>query len=323
MFDHAQRKGIVLHFVFNEAEKPNKETLGGKALSRERKLFYREMIARFGHHNALLWNLCEEYNLYLDLGPEAVMAFARYIRALDPYRHPLTVHHAKQPQVAWAPFIGSDLFDLTSLQIGRGDIEPVVEAFRELTRKAGRPLPVALDEFTVTTAKQAHLPTDDFTTLRKEKIWPAYLSGGQIEVITEDLLDTHDFRKHERLWNEMWFARKFLEENMPFWEMEPADDLLTGEATREGKTCTHDGQVFAKPGHCYAIYLPDATSTGSLDLKNAPGEFIQRWYNPRTGAFVGAPKPVNGGRALALGPPPAEPAEDWAVLIQRTDRRTQ
>lgn len=315
VFEHAQRKDIVLHFVLNEAERANKETLGGKTLSRERKLYYREMIARFGHHNALLWNLCEEYNLQLDYGADAVKEFARYIRALDPYRHPLTVHHAREPLAAWQPFIGSELFDLTSLQIGRADIEPVVEKFREATRKSGRPLPICIDEFTVTTDKKAHLPTDDFVTLRKEKVWPAYLSGGQVEVITQDLLDTHDFRKHEQLWNELWYARKFLEENLPFWEMEPADNLLDGEATRSGRTCTHGGQVFAKHGEAYAIYLPQANATGILDLTEAAGQYVQRWYNPRTGLFVGRSSTVTAGQRVALGPPPAEPMEDWAVLI--------
>ena len=45
VFEHAQRNGIFLHVVFNEAEVPNKKELDDGELGRERKLYYREMVA--------------------------------------------------------------------------------------------------------------------------------------------------------------------------------------------------------------------------------------------------------------------------------------
>ncbi|OHB74267.1 MAG: hypothetical protein A2Z25_03180 [Planctomycetes bacterium RBG_16_55_9] len=318
VFSHAQAKGIVLHFVFNEAEKNNKLELGGKDLTSERKLFYREILARFGHHNALIWNLCEEYNIGgLDLGPQSVKEFAAYVAQLDPYDHPITVHHAQDPVEAWKPFLGDKLFSITSLQIGRKDIEPVVETFRKLTRDTGRAIPIAVDEFTVTTNGKAWIPVDDSVTLRKEKLWPAYLSGGQVEFILADLLDTQDFRKYEDLWKDIWYARNFMEVHLPFWEMESADDLLTGESVYRGKTSTHDGQVFAKRGECYAIYLPTAKETGVLDLTGAKGQFRKQWYNPRTGQFDGTRENLTGGQKVQIGPAPGSPDEDWVVLVKK------
>ncbi|MHC4679360.1 MAG: DUF5060 domain-containing protein [Planctomycetota bacterium] len=318
VFRHAQAKGIVLHFVFNEAEKNNKLELGGKDLTAERKLFHREMVARFGHHNALIWNLCEEYNIGgLDLGPEGVREFAAYLARLDPYDHPITVHHAGNAVAAWKPFMGDELFSITSIQIGKKDIEPVVETFRKLTREAGRPLPVSIDEFTVTTKGSAAIPVHDVVPLRKEKLWPAYLSGGQVEFILAGLLEVEDFRKSEDLWNYVWFARKFMEENLPFWEMEPADELLTGETVHKGKTSSNDGQVFAKDGECYAIYLPGAKQTGVLDLGGGAGEFVKRWYNPRTGKFDGNSETLAGGRKVNMGSPPGALDEDWVVLVTK------
>ncbi len=319
VFAHAQAKGIVLHFVFNEAEKNNKLELGGRELTTERQLFYREMIARFGHHNAVLWNLCEEYNLGLDLGAESIRRFASYIRQIDPYGHPITVHHAGDPVQAWRPFIGDERFSITSIQIGRKDIEPVVERFRRLTAEAGRPLPIAIDEFTVTLGDKQWLPVADAEALRKEKLWPAYLSGGQLEFIVAELLETEDFRKYEDLWQYIWYARRFMEEYLPFWEMQPADELLTGETVHKGKTCSHDAQVFAAPGRCYAIYLPTATQTGVLDLSGTQGQFIQRWYDPRSGRFEGDAISLESGRRIELGLPPADISQDWAVLISRPE----
>ncbi len=278
------------------------------------------MVARFGHHNALIWNLCEEYNLGLDLKPQSIREFAAYLAQLDTYDHPITVHHSKDPVQSWKPFLGDELFSITSLQIGRGDIEPVVERFRRLTRQAGRALPIAVDEFTVTTNNQPWIPVDDSVALRKEKLWPAYLSGGQVEFIVAELLDTEDFRKYDALWKYIWYARRFMERHLPFWEMEPADELLTGESVYSGKTSSHDGQVFAKEGECYAIYLPVARQTGVLNLNRAAGEFVKRWYNPRTGKFDEARESLTGGRNVKMGPAPSTPDEDWVVLISKRQR---
>jgi hypothetical protein len=99
--------------------------------------------------------------------------------------------------------------------------------------------------------------------------------------------------------------------------MEPMDQLLTGAATYQGKNNLVTGQVFAKPGEVYAVYLPDATTTGTLDLSVARGKFVQRWYSPRTGEFVGQATKVEGGKAVSLGPPPTEVSEDWATLIAK------
>ena len=66
----------------------------------------------------------------------------------------------------------------------------------------------------------------------------------------------------------------------------------------------------------YAIYLPKADGTGTLNLAGAAGEFQQRWYNPRTGEFEGDPQTVNGDGLVELGKPPREQGEDWAILIQ-------
>ena len=129
--------------MFNEAEKPNKQELDQGELGTERKLYYREIIARFGHHLALEWNLCEEYNLGFDFGPERIRAFADYVRAVDPYDHPVTVHSAGDPLEALRFTFGDERFSLTSIQLGQNRIDTLTEQFREATAQAGRPLPVS------------------------------------------------------------------------------------------------------------------------------------------------------------------------------------
>jgi hypothetical protein len=325
VFAHAQQQGIFLHFVFNEAEAPNKLELDDGELAAERKLYYREIVARFGHHVALQWNLCEEYNIGFDLGPQRVRAFADYVRAVDPYDHPIAVHSAQDPLEALRFTFGDERFSLTSIQLGQRKIDELTEQFRQATTEAGRPLPVSMDEFTIDKGQEkGWIPVDDAQRWRKEKLWPTYLSGGNIEFILGDLLETESFKtpERDRLWDYLWYARRFVEE-LPFQAMQPADHLITGAATiqvtrsRGTRTDRMGPQVFARPGEVYAIYLPAATTSGRIDLSATEGALEQRWYNPRSGRFEGETSRFRGGRTVSLGSAPSNPDDDWVVLIKR------
>ncbi|UCD58538.1 MAG: DUF5060 domain-containing protein, partial [Candidatus Hydrogenedentota bacterium] len=58
IFNHMDRLGIMLHVVTQETE--NDRNLGGSAgLNPIRRLYYRELVARFSHHLAVIWNLGE------------------------------------------------------------------------------------------------------------------------------------------------------------------------------------------------------------------------------------------------------------------------
>jgi hypothetical protein len=323
VFAHAQRKGIHLHFVLNEAEEANKRELDDGELGVERKLYYRELIARFGHHLALQWNLCEEYNLELDLGPDRVREFARYVRAVDPYDHPITVHSFGDPVEALAFTFGDPLFDLTSVQLNQRRIDLVTEAVRDATAGAGRPLPASMDEFTIDKGtNEFFVPVDDPELHRKQKLWPTYLSGGTIEFILEGTRGVDNLKRPrlEALWDSMWHARRFVE-GLPFWDMRPDDRLSRGGATIAvgvggGRTTALGPQVLAQRGRVYAIYLPKASPSGDLDLSGATRAYTQRWYNPRTGAFEGDTSWRSGGGWVPLGQPPRDPDDDWVVLVQ-------
>ena len=306
-FAHAQKKGIMLHFVLNEAEQANKQELDGGSLGSERKLFYREMIARFGHHNALQWNISEEYESPYNLGTENVKSFAGYIQSVDPYDHPVTVHNYIDPDTTWTPFLGDSRFSLTSFQYveSYAGYGAEVEEWRSKTAQAGRPLPIGMDEVITAT-------TTNVADMRRGVLWPTYLSGGNLEwYIGSEDQSLEDFRRYGELWAYTRHARTFMEANLPFWEMQPQDGLLLGESGDYG-----GGQVFTKASEVYAVYLPNASSTGTLDLSGASGSFQKRWYNPRSGAFEGSAQAVSGGAITSLGAPPSSTSSDWVVLIE-------
>ncbi len=328
VFAHAQRLGINLHFVLNEAETANKKELDDGELGIERKLYYREIVARFGHHNALSWNLCEEYNIAFDLGPERIRAFADYLQAIDPYQHPISVHSARDPLTALRFTFGDSRFGMTSVQLNQRRIDTLVEEMRDATSAAGRPVPISMDEFTLDVGQnQSWKPFDRPDLHRKEKLWPTLLSGGQIEFILEDLLWTESFKtpRLQGLWKSVSVARMFMENHLPFWEMSPADGLVEGESTipvglGAGRSFQLDAQVFRKESQVYAVYFPAATQTGRLDLSSENGTFRMRWFNPRTGRFEGDESVRHGGDWIEPGPPPADPDEDWVLLLNRASR---
>jgi len=58
VFTHADELGMMLHFVLQETE--NETMLDGGDAGPTRKLYFRELVARFGHHRAVTWNMGEE-----------------------------------------------------------------------------------------------------------------------------------------------------------------------------------------------------------------------------------------------------------------------
>jgi len=316
VFEHATRRGILLHFVLAEVEEENLNWLDGGTLGPERKLFYRELIARFGYNLAIKWNLCEETHY----PTEEVEAFAGYLQSLDPYDHPIGFHTLPLPPTSenplWDPVLGDSRFSINSIQANISDTGGHVEYWREQSAAAGRPWVVEIDEIT---GGVTHI---NAWTYRLKALYDVLFSGGHIEFYMGYFplpvggdLRVEDFRTREEMWDYASYARRLMEDHLPFWEMEPMDELVQGE------TIAADGggaEVFAKPGDTYAIYYPTASATGTLDLTGFPGPFEKRWFDPRNGVFVGSPETIDGNGLHTIGEPPGEPVvADWVVLVQQ------
>lgn len=310
VFEHAQNKGIALHFVLAETELENERWFDNGTLGVERKLFYRELIARFGYLLAIKWNLSEENDFSL----ANIQAFSDYIRALDWAGHPIGVHTPADDTTDYEPLLGDGRITSTSIQYSVGLASSHVDTWRFLSTQVGEPWVLDMDE------NMEPLTDDNANYLRKRILYPILFSGGNIEwymgyyeLPLGGDLNLESFRTREAMWDFTWYARRFLYENVPFWEMVSQDDLLTGENISLGQ-----GQVFASPGQVYAVYLPVADGGGQLNLGGVGGTFRQRWFNPRTGEFAGDPIWVNGGGSVSLGHPPYEEGTDWVVLWQHT-----
>lgn len=314
VLNHAQEQGIALNVVLSETEIENERWLDDGALGVERKLFFRELIARFGYLLAVKWNLGEENDYpYVEL-----LKHADYIQAIDWSNKPIAVHTHINQFFRYGELIGDKQFSASSIQYDQQFAGQFVEQWRRNSANAGRRWVIDMDENT------NGLAPGNVDERRKQIMYDVFFSGGNVEwyfgshpqPVGGDV-DAGDFRVRERMWQQMRFAREMMQSELPFWRMEPADSLVSGDDNAYG-----GAEVFALTGESYAIYLPRTNGVETLNMDAAPGNYRQRWFNPRTGQMSNGRSDIAGAGSLRLGSPPSETGNDWVVLVTRTDSST-
>jgi len=311
VFEHADKLGMYLHFKTLETE--NELLLDKGDLGPQRKLYYRELIARFGHHLALNWNLGEEIN---NATTKQKAAWADYFWTHDPYQHHIVIHNGANHY----DLMGKE-FALTgfSLQTNKPDFSRVhsqTKNYIDRSVAAGKPWVVACDEpgdashGLITDAED---PTRD--NARKNGLWGNIMAGGAgVEWYfgyqhPHSDLTCQDYRTRAKVWRQCRYALEFFEKfDVPFWQM-TCDDELTDNP---------DDYCLYKKGQVYVIYLKKG-GTAALDLSDASGIFEVQWYNPRTGGALqtGSVRTINGGATGSIGKAPNSKDEDWVVLLRR------
>ncbi len=307
VFSHMDKSGLMLHIITQEQE--NDQGLDGGELGPQRRLYFRELVARFGHHLALVWNLGEENtNTYAQRKD-----FCRYIKGLDPYDHPIVCHtFPGRYDEIYNPLLGYEYFDGPSLQTSDTHNQTLI--WLDRSASDGRQWFVCLDE--IGPAHTGVKPDkDDYQhdEVRKKHLWGNLMAGGAgVEwyfgyKFAHNDLNCEDWRSREHMWDMTRYALEFFREHLPFTQMAHNDEL----------TSAKDDYCFAEPGRIYAIYLP-AGGTTNLDLGNNSGTFFIQWYNPRTGGKLqkGTVAEITGPGPVAIGNPPDETDKDWAALIK-------
>ncbi len=311
VFDHMDRKGIMLHVQLQETE--NEMLLDNGNLGTTRKLYYRELVARFGHHHALTWNLGEENDENTDAQRKS---FAAFLRELDVYNHPISIHtFPGQFDEVYEPLLGYEHFEGPSLQLHSMD-STYNETLKwyEASAEAGRPWVVTVDEFgPFQIGVTEDGPNSNHDDVRSLSLWPNLMAGGAgvewyfgYETASHDL-NNEDWRSRSTMWAYTRHALDFYQQHLPFSEMQPEINLTNQDTA----------YVFADSGNVYALYLPSADS---VEVSLPAGEYAAAWYNPRTGgALVSGSAPfVYGPGYRSVGTPPTDPAEDWVLLLTNT-----
>lgn len=311
LFEHMSEKGVMMHLITQETE--NDQLLDGGALGDARKIYYRELIARFGDNPGLQWNLGEE-NSNTDAQRKA---FADYIKSVDPYDHPIVVHTFPGAQeTVYGPLLGDPQLDGVSLQTNATHAMTIT--WIDQSNAAGHPWVVSLDEIgpaDVGAPPDANDPSHD--AIRSQHLWGNLMAGGAgvqwyfgYSLPNNDL-NLEDFRSRAEVWRQTDIALDFFNDHLPFEEMSHADEL----------TPAPSDYVLAKPGSVYAIYLPNGGDATLLDLSGQSGRYEVKWYDPRNGGALqdGAIASVAGGAPVSLGVAPHDAGQDWAILVRRLD----
>ena len=298
IFAYADKKGMFMHFKTLETENDN--IMDNNSFGRERRIYYRELVARFGHHLGLNWNISEE----ITLSSGIIESTADWIKAIDPYDHIVVFHTYPGEKDRYDNHLGPNSeVDGASLQTSNGNFNEVRSDVLEWVGKsvnAGKKWVVALDE-PGTAGIGVHSDPNDLDLVRDRVVWNTLMAGGAgVEFYYGYQsgcgdLECQDHRSRDTKYGQAAYALQFFNENLPFHEMLAADGL------------TSDGgdYVFAKSGEVYAVYRPDGGSTG---INLPAGDWSVRWYNPRNGSFI--------GNAVSLGNTLVAPDNnDWAALI--------
>ena len=322
VFQHMQSKGILLHLVLQETE--NETMLDRGDTGPLRQLYINELIARFGHHLALNYNLGEE-NGFADFTPIAQNDAQRrvmttFIKKSDPYNHPVLLHtHSHDPARGniLDSIVGFEELDGLSLQVDKREgAAEVVETWKRKARDAGHEWMITMDEIGMwhTGAVSDSLDANH-DTLRRYVLWGTLLSGAAgVEWYfgannRYHDLNTEDWRSRDRLWELTDYALAFFRDNLPYWEMGPEHGLVN----------LKDAYCFRKQNKVYAVYMPDIGKY-TIDLTEANGEFALLWFDPLQGGELqeGSITALNGGSVQDLGnPPKMEADQDWVALLKK------
>ena len=313
IFEYAETKGMFLHFKTHETETDHLMDKGVFGI--EGKLYYRELIARFGHHLSMNWNLGEENNQPI---PEVLKA-ANYVRNLDAYKSHLVIHTFPNKDHRYADLIGNQS-PLTgaSLQLSHenfNDVYPRVLKWRTKSNTTGKKWAIAVDE--PGKAKIALLPDDEdpeHNYARGRAMYGTLFAGGYgVEwyfgyASPNSDLTCQDFRSRDLFWNQNKYALQFFH-TIPFWEMEPNKSLVDDTTS----------YCLAKEGEVYAIYAEANANKVKLNLGNSNKAFTIDWYNPREGGSLqkGNVSIAKGQGFVDLGNPPSEFDKDWLILIRK------
>lgn len=312
VMDHAEQNGLLLHLKL--AENENWDLLSSTQL----KIYYREMVARFGHHLALEWNISEEYR------GSAVSSIERidWLAAIDPWQNHRVIHTYPGEHSKYEDWLQIDA-KLTGASIQSPDTNSYDDVYNsnsgilywiDKSKSYDSPWVVSSDEqnsgvtgvFTSSSISNSTVVDE----ARTRVLWKTLIAGGSgVMWYGGGVGDfsTEDFSRFVTLfkWSRYAIQDFFVANGIAFWKSENRDDLVGGTV-----------HCLAEIGNSYVVYMENGGTT-TLNLSGNSSAFNVRWFDPRNGGFLqtGSVTRVNGGGVVSIGSPPSATTSDWVALI--------
>ncbi|HSH19726.1 MAG TPA: DUF5060 domain-containing protein [Draconibacterium sp.] len=319
VFDHMDQLGMMIHFVLQETE--NECLLDNGYTDVQRKLYLRELVARFGHHLAVSWNIGEENGPaeWTPIGQtdQQKKDMMNYLKQVNPYPSIVVLHtHADDghQDEYLVPMLGFENMDGPSMQIGNPEnVNNRIKKWVEESEKSGKRWLVNLDE--IGPHWKGVMPDShdlDHDTIRHQCLWGTLLAGGAgVEWYfgyryPHTDLTCEDFRSRDNWWKQSTLATQFIKQ-FPLEEMNSNNKLLNVK----GAFCLE------KPAEIMIAYLPAGTHNAKINLA-AEKAYSVKWFNPREGGEMqnGSIEKVQGKGFQNIGNPPVETNKDWVVVLR-------
>ena len=336
VFAHMSARGLQLQVVFEEHENDKIPVAGGGlgiGLTPERRLYYREMVARFAHHPAVMWVIGDESDYFDEVA--TMESMAAEIRALDPYHHPIAFH-SKHPCFGsgciepypsvyeqYSPYFGFAGFEASAFQTAPGGYNSSTASMR-LAQASSRRWAHCGDEQSL----NATLPNLDQN--RTKALWGNLMGGGAgvawypgnaaasqyppgVDLCDYFDLGEEDFGLLASYFEQTRIALELFRTQLPFTEMVPnnARASVVGASDYVFERA-EDAGLGTKA--VYAVYRGTGSATA---LTLGAGSHTLEWFDPRTGAgpFPGAD--LVGPGDVSLGLPPQDPGADWLAIVRQ------
>ena len=325
IFDHMDHLGIMLHVVTQETE--NELLLDGGDLGIERKLYYRELIARYAHHLGVTWNMGEENGPahWTPLGQtiEQREQMISYFNDNDPYQNLVVIHsHSDRENrdKLFEPHLGNRNLQGMSMQVStKTNIHEVTKRWIEASTNAGQSWVMNMDEMG---KHWRGVDPDDRLdnnqdSVRIEALWGNLMAGGAgVEWYFgyknhNNDLNCEDWTTRDHMWDYTRFALEFFQNHLPYWEMVSNDELVS---------CSENAFGFSNKGKIHVVYFKSFLPC-EIDLSNESGQYRLKWYDPRNGGDLkdGSVLKVESGSWVNTGKPKIDDGLDWALLLLKED----
>ncbi|MCV9386677.1 DUF5060 domain-containing protein [Reichenbachiella ulvae] len=280
IFSYGEMKGMYLHFKTQENE--NDQKMDGGDLGRTRKLYYRQLIARYAHHLALNWNIGEEETKTVAQVKEQATYFAQN----DPYQSIAVVHTFPNEHEKYYQPLVDEATDVKgfSIQTNKPDfhrVHSVTSKWVKASAASGRKLVVAVDE--PGDARHALVPDKDnidHNNARINALWGTLMAGGAgLEWYFGYQHDHSDltcesWRSRDAFWDQCKVALDFFTQNeLPLTEMVNMNEM-TADTT---------DYVYAKNGDTYLVFIKEP---GKIEMELPDIGYNASWLNPKTGEQI-------------------------------------
>ncbi|MEL6986431.1 MAG: DUF5060 domain-containing protein, partial [Bacteroidota bacterium] len=301
IFEYADKKGLYLHFKTQETENDGK--MDGGDVDRERKLYYRELVARFGHHLALNWNTGEENTQTA----QQEIDMAAYLSSIDPYHHNIVIHTYPGQHNRYTPLLGSlSEYTGTSLQTSNNnfqDLNGLVNTWNMNAANAGEEWIIAVDE-PGNASIGTNVDPNDIDLVRHRVIWGILMGGGAgVEFYYGYQsgcgdLNCQDHRTRDTKYTHGSYAIHFFDNYL--------QSYLPNVFPDNGLTTDTDDYALTNGSNMVCVYRPNGGTT-DITLDNTRSWFAN-WYNPRTGVMDSTNTQITTSLI-------APDIEDWVAII--------